>query len=247
MSTALATIAANVDILTKAEAAARSSTSFGTSFMKFTQDGEFLYGQEENTVDDTEQWAVNPLTIAKGFICWKSKEVVDELMSVCLSTQPDIIEATLSDHSPYKKKRDGWSKQMTVDMRSMETGDEVMFKSSSYGGIQAIGKLLGAVIERMKMGEEDLIPIITLSGGSYDSKEYDKEIAFPVFAIEEWLSEADLAATFDTDIPVSAASDDDPPFDVDDNKNETPAIELKTRKRSGSTAGSGRTQRKLAS
>ncbi len=135
-------------------------------------------------------------TLARGFICWKSNEVVDEQMMLVSDKGQAIQKEDLIDHGPYESDMDGWRNQAQVDMRSLESGIEMLFKTSSRGGLNGISAVSKEFANQLKLGPTDLpCPVVTLEAGSYKHKEFGK-IFFPKFLIKRWvpLSELELKA-----------------------------------------------------
>ena len=80
--TAIITKAKAKELAKQYENYADETSNLQTSFMKFTKQGSFIYGSDEKVIEDTEEFAFNRSTLARGFICWKRNEVVDEQMSL---------------------------------------------------------------------------------------------------------------------------------------------------------------------
>ncbi len=174
---------------------AEETSNLQKDFLKFTKQGQFVHGTEEISVDDVEEFAVNMSTLARGFICWKSNEVVDEQMSL-VSAKGKIDKKDLIDHGPYEGDMDGWNDQAQVDMRSLESGMEMLFKTSSRGGLNAISAISKEFANQLKLGPNEMpCPVVTLEPGFYKHKEFGK-IFFPKFIIKRWvpLSELELKA-----------------------------------------------------
>ena len=165
-------------------------------FLKFTKQGQFVHGAEEKVIDDVEEFAFNMSTLARGFICWKSNEVVDEQMCLVSTPGGTIKKDDLIDHGPYDSDMDGWRDQAQVDLRSLDNGMEMLFKTSSRGGLNAISAVSKEFAGKLKLEPKEMpVPIITLEAGFYKHKEFGK-IFFPKFNIARWvaLSEVELKA-----------------------------------------------------
>ena len=101
---------------------ADETSNLQKDFLKFAKQGQFVHGTDEVIVEDVEEFAINMSTLARGFICWKSNEVVDEQMMLVSDKGQAIQKEDLIDHGPYESDMDGWRNQAQVDMRSLESG-----------------------------------------------------------------------------------------------------------------------------
>jgi hypothetical protein len=156
--------------------------------------GDWEMGAEGIVPADTDQFAVNPLSIQKGAICWKAGRPADELMFP-VGAGSEINLDDLPDHGPYEKDGDGWSEQAAVNVRDLQTGTEIVLKGSSRGFLQMIYKLSGEFANKAKTEGKagKIIPIVRLSSDSYKHDDYGK-VHTPLMEIEGWATEADLAA-----------------------------------------------------
>ena len=194
--TAIITKAKAKELAAQYDNFADETSNLQKEFMKFTKEGQFMHGSEEQVVNDTEEFALNLSTLAKGFICWKVNEVVDEQMKLVSTPGESIQKEDLDDHGPYEKEKDGWRAQAQFDLRSLETGVEMLFKTSSKGGLNAISSISKEFASKLKLLPSEMpVPIVTLEPGYYKHKEFGK-IWFPKFIIQRWvlLSEVELKA-----------------------------------------------------
>ncbi len=194
--TAIITKAKAKELAQQYEDYADETSNLQTEFLKFTKQGEFIHGADEQRIEDTEEFAFNMSTLARGFICWKANEVVDEQMSLVSVAGGVIKKEDLEDHGPYEGDMDGWNDQAQVNLRSLETGTEMLFKTSSRGGLNAISGISKEFANKLKLAPKEMpVPIITLEPGFYKHKEFGK-IFYPKFNIARWvaLSEVELKA-----------------------------------------------------
>jgi len=137
-------------------------------------------------VSEDEKWALNPGSFKKGYIGWKGGRVVGEHMQPQWSN--NVIDQSTFDHIDETSETDGWKEQHSVELKSLEDGVEVIFKTMSVGGKNAMGKLWSAVGAQMKENPQRPVPIVTLSSESYPHSQYGK-IFNPIFSIEDWVDE----------------------------------------------------------
>ena len=193
--TAIITKAKAKELAAQYDDFADETSNLQKEFMKFTKQGQFIHGIDEQVIESDEEFAFNMSTLARGFICWKSNEVIDEQMSL-VSAPGKVEKDSLTDHGPYDSDMDGWRDQAQVDLRSLDNGVEMLFKTSSRGGLNAISAVSKEFAGKLKLEPKELpVPIITLEAGFYKHKEFGK-IFFPKFNIQRWvlLSELELKA-----------------------------------------------------
>jgi len=157
----------------------------GGLFLRFTKQGEWLFGQDQDDVEEGERFAVNPMSFTNGYIGWENGAVVGEHMCSVMDGMP----CSQADLQPIEGKgqSDGWSAQLGVAMKSMD-GDEpleLQFKATSRGGKQAIGALADEIAARMEMNASSCVPVVELDTDSYKHKQYGK-IFTPVLSVVAW-------------------------------------------------------------
>lgn len=189
-----------------AAASSRSSSSDdSSSFIRMDKTGQWLYGADEIPVQDKSHWAINPQSFMEGYIAWGEGEVHGEEMAPMIGNP--VIAANLA---PTPAKR-GWEKQMgfqLVCVTGEDKGTQVVFKSSSKGGIKSIRAMLKTVVEQINLDPTAIVPHVILRNENYKHKTYGK-IFTPVFDIQTWTamesSEAPAIAE-----PEPEAQDDEP-------------------------------------
>lgn len=178
------------------QAQTSSGISGDFSFMKFTKQGEWCFGQDEIVPEEDSKWMVNP-TIYSGFISWDEATGKPNGEHMASSVQPPIIEADLPEGN--------WQPQSAIQMvctSGADDGTKVLFKTSSKGGIEAISNLAKTILMRLRddPAEECFIPVVELDNTFYKHAKYGK-IFKPVLDIVEW---SDGARLGDEDEPVAA-------------------------------------------
>ena len=93
--------------------------------------------------------------------------------------------ADLPDHG-FK-----WKEQWAVSMKCItgaDAGIEVVFKTTTVGGIRAITGLIDEVRDRILSGQHDgkVVPVVLLKKDSYPHGEYGKTW-IPVLKIIDWM------------------------------------------------------------
>jgi hypothetical protein len=177
------------------------------SFLKFDgNSGDFEYGPKDDAKEVTHGTlvAANMTTFKSGWICWVAGEAVEEIMVPILEGEPPA-EDTLTDHGPYVTyddgTADGWQEQNGIELRLMNNGELLMFKSTSKSGKRAFGKLLQdfAKIYRQKPNQ---VPVVELSAQAFEpkvgkaggpQKKIGKKFA-PILKIVDWMPVDDFEA-----------------------------------------------------
>ncbi|MEO5342197.1 MAG: hypothetical protein H7842_02465 [Gammaproteobacteria bacterium SHHR-1] len=193
--------------------------SSSKTYLKFSK-GEWMAGMEQAVIEDDEQFAVNMMELRKGFICWKDGAVAGEEMRPMIGSTP-VRKAELEEI----EDSDGWQEQTSVVLRSLDTGEEFEFKTSSHGGRSALAALVKEFTDRARRGESDVVPVVCLKTDSYKHKAYGK-IYKPLFEIQTW-----LGASAEV-VEREPGSDDDIPF----TQEEVEASDAKPKRRSRLTA-----------
>lgn len=153
------------------------------AFMKFAKGDGWVFGAEKIEVDENELWAVNPNTFMIGVIGWEDGEVVDEEMYPITAGK----RVNHDELEPIKKgEGNGWSDQISVELKHMGDGTEVIFKTSSNGGLKAMSLLADGCGDRMEANPDTPVPVCRLTSTSYRHKKYGK-IHEPVFEIDHWV------------------------------------------------------------
>jgi hypothetical protein len=183
--------------------------------LKLTTGGEWVAGVDNTRVTQT-RFAADVHGAETGFTCFLDKKVVDEMMvAVALGTK--ISQGELPNHGPYGDG-DGWRAAACIRLRSLTTGEEFVFKTTSQGGRSAIGDLLTKYAGRLAAGKGGM-PIIDLAVDRYTHKRHGL-VYRPLFRIVDWQDDADAAAvtsgeeghTSDARSLAEELGDDDIPF-----------------------------------
>ena len=193
----------------------------GFQSLKYTK-GDWSYGSSETEVTPDIEMAVNMSAYAKGWICWVDGKPVDEQMAPIVSGRK-IDRSDLAAHGPYAKG-DGWKAQHSITLKAIEEGVELKYSSSTQGGIKALKGLAAAYVAQVKSGSEDLIPIVSLSTGSYKHTSFGK-VHTPEITILGWSNDN---AIMSGDVDLESV-DDTPPFELEQPEAAAPARKRRRR------------------
>lgn len=162
----------------------------GEPILRMGRDGIWIYGADNVEVEDGSTWAINPMSLTHGFICWK---VIPEGSK----EKPELLgEETRSMFQPLPNKDSlpdyghPWAEVLSVQLKCVsgeDEGEQVLYKTSSTGGLRAMKELIGSIMEAIDKHPETPVPVVQLKSDSYPHKQYGKTY-FPVIAIENWVS-----------------------------------------------------------
>jgi hypothetical protein len=68
-----------------------------------------------------------------------------------------------------------------------DAGVEVVFKTSTVGGIKALAEVVDLIRDRLGSGKDDIAPIVLLEQSSYPHSEHGR-IWEPVFKVVGWMT-----------------------------------------------------------
>jgi hypothetical protein len=152
--------------------------------MLFKRDGNgtWAFGKKQMPPEEGSRWAANVLSCTRGYVCFGDNNKNERM---ALITQPMPDPATLPDLG-FK-----WNEQWGVGLKctnGADAGTEVIFKSTTVGGIQAVAGLIEAVRDRLNGGMHDgkIVPIVRLEKDSYQHSQYGR-VWTPLLTIVDWM------------------------------------------------------------
>lgn len=159
-----------------------SSGSSDFPFIKIDKGGDWVFGVDAIEVTDG-LWAINPNSFIEGFVAWGDGELLGEEMAPMAGTP--IIGSNLPE---IEGAKEGWQKQVGLHMVAVAgefTGQQVIYKTNSKGGVKAVREIVAKVVDQINGGDADIVPVVELQSGSYKHKVYGK-INYPVFDLDHW-------------------------------------------------------------
>ena len=179
---ALAAALANVDTSSITRRSLLPMLSF-----KREDGGVWLFGRQHTVVEDGSHWVVNPWTFMHGFVRFdNNKKAPDECLTSASANQP----LPAIEELPNKPGLE-WQEQRTVQMKCIsgtDAGREMVFKTSTVGGIDTWKDLLAAVRDWISSGQHggNVLPIVLLEKDSYQHGVHGR-VWFPVLRIIDWM------------------------------------------------------------
>ena len=168
-----------------------AATGLGGDLLKFLarQGGSWVYGKEGTDVEEGSLWAANPMSFEHGFVCWKDQKVAGEHMVGVGIAKPDQL--SLPDNGQDSKgNATKWQGQMSIKLKCTsgeDKGVEVIYKTSTVGGVSAIKALAKAVGNQINSGTLAVAPLVELEVDSYQHSDYGKMYT-PVLKVNSWVN-----------------------------------------------------------
>ena len=199
------------DLTSMASGLAASVASAGAGggsdlFCKMTRNGEFVFGAEDTEFQEGSLWAVNPGGLQHGWIAWGDAandtegQMLGERMGP--AAQPLILQTDLPE------VRGKWGKCISLHMRCTNGDDEgvqVVFKSSSSGGIKGYAALLTQIVARIQAKKPDFVAVVECLSSRYKHPKYSW-IHNPDFKVRDWMTMEGVTAAE----PEAIEQDDSP-------------------------------------
>jgi hypothetical protein len=161
-------------------------------YLKLTKGGRWLYGSDEEEVSDDSVFVFEPSSYAQGYVAWADGVLLGEFMAV--TGTKEIALADLPE-LPVKVDSEGdavkWKPQKAFALKGIEGAEEgvqLVYKTSSGGGLKAISGLLAAIVARGMAGNVEIYPEVLLDSSSYKHKikKYGT-IYTPVLTVDKWV------------------------------------------------------------
>jgi len=157
--------------------------STGTVILKMDKTGAWVYGADQDEVEDGSEWAINPFSFVHGYIAWGTAEVLGEKLTGVAQPLPELDEAP-------KGAAKGWEMQVGMSLRCVsgdDKGMEVRYTTTSVGGKKAVQAIALAIAEQVNKDESKPVPVVTLKKDHYQHKSYGK-IYTPVLNVVRFVS-----------------------------------------------------------
>jgi len=170
--------------LSNAAAHLLKATARSNPLMRYKK-GKFFIGDDEIPLG--REYFAFPREWTRGLVRWENGQIVEErLGKVADGFQiPDRNELGHTDQSAWENGKDPWARQNLLPLEDLETGEFIIFVSSSYGGKLAIEKLVNRYAREIGAGRDLGNPIIRL--GTYDRPDTEYgPIPTPKFEIVGW-------------------------------------------------------------
>jgi hypothetical protein len=180
-----------VDVILRETARANPTLRF--------KEGEYLSGEDKVALG--RECVAYPLDWTRGWVKWEDKAIVEQRMvrvadDVKLPAREDLGD---DDESLWEEGKDPWVFQNILPMDDLETGEYMIFVTSSIGGKIAIETLCNSVGRAYKAGRQFGLPVIKLDTKPFPTKFGTKPR--PHFPIVRWQDLPPLSAEMSDEIP----------------------------------------------
>lgn len=169
-------------------------TSSRDPYLRMQTDGVWVYGQDNIEVENGSLWAINIFSFKHGYASWTDhpkdprtgkqpkNEKVGEIMVGMQEAKP--IKTSLEDTGW------DWADQVSVMLKCVhgeDKGEQVLFNTTSKGGLNALAKLIDAVQKQLIDDISHPVPVVELLSDSYKHETYGKTYV-PLIEIRKWAS-----------------------------------------------------------
>lgn len=181
----------------------------GDPFLRLQGDGTWVYSAENIEVEPGSRWAVNPFSLMHGWVAWtdrpgkQANEIVGEVMVSMQSALPPEAELAKVDGTADNAH---WAQQLSFQMKCTngeDAGEQVLYKTTSVGGMNAMKKIINAIMQQLDVDTDHPVPLIELKVDSYMHKKWGKTFT-PIFDVKAWAS---LDGDEDTAEDIAAAEE----------------------------------------
>lgn len=162
--------------------------SGNSQYLRMLTDGDWVFGAEDNAVAAGTEAVINPASIEQGYSCW-SNHPKGGPKNELLGEQMYPLGAPVPSKHEMPDKGWPWGDQSSFDVKFLNGKHEntqVLYKTSSRGGINMVRTLIDAILARLEEDTVYLCPIITFGNDHYKHKSYGKTYV-PVMSIVSWM------------------------------------------------------------
>lgn len=183
-------IADSVELLKNLETtASEGGVNTDVQYMSFSgKKGIYSIGQEKREPTEGELFLVDANGFELGWMCWKGGKPVAKRMANVRGTA--IPEPDLNEFGPFDDRRgEGWSRARAISVKSLYTGEQCYFSTSSKTGVSAMASLQKTIVGQLQSGQN---PWPVVEFGADDVKINDFDVPIPVIEVDRWLSNANV-------------------------------------------------------
>jgi hypothetical protein len=148
------------------------------------KEGKFLIGEDE--IELGREYIAHVLDWTRGWVRWEDGVIVETHMARVMDDTklPTREELGHQDESRWEDGKDPVVFQNILPVEDVETGEYMLFATSSIGGKIAVEKLCNSVARTYKAGSKYGLPIIAIATTPFTTKFGTKPR--PHFPIVRW-------------------------------------------------------------
>lgn len=157
----------------------------GKPLLRLLKSGNWVYGMENEEVQAGSHWVVNVMSLAHGWACW-----VEGVGNAKNELRGEIM-VSMADPKPLRPapiSATDFNEQRSFELKCIDgtdAGAEVLYKTTSVGGMREVDGLLAKVQVALASHPEHPCPVLTLDVDSYQHTKWG-QISTPVFSVETW-------------------------------------------------------------
>lgn len=196
----------------------------GQPLLRLQKNGDWVVGSEDTLLAAGTEGLLNPLSVMAGYSCWTNRaagmgknELMGEELWGIMSGKPPV-SAMPVHHDPRTQDLCAWKDAMSADIRIIDgplKGQQLLYKTTSVGGLRVMQALLDAMIQKLDTGSEYCCPVVTLASDSYRHASYGltfvPKIDIVGWATMEGVEEEDDGAPAPVDKQIAKATPEPKP------------------------------------
>jgi hypothetical protein len=132
------------------------------------KEGNYYIGEDK--VELGHEYIAYPMDWTRGWVRWEDGLISETRMQLVADGQPKLRRDELGDldqglweaDERTGNLRDPWQEQQILPLEDLETGEYLIFVTSSVGGRIAVEKLCNFVSRQYKLSRQSGLPIIKL-------------------------------------------------------------------------------------
>ena len=166
----------------------------GTPVLRLLEDGPRVVGSEDTVIRSGTEAIVNLMSFQSGYSCWTNRqpgqgknELMGEEMWGIGAMKPPASTLPVH-HDTRTQELCQWKDAMSVEFKMLDgamKGQQVMYKTTSVGGVRAMSALLDAALAKIDEDTVYAFPIIRLASDSYNHNSYGRTYV-PMLEIVGW-------------------------------------------------------------
>jgi hypothetical protein len=151
----------------------------GKPFLRMLKSSEWVFGPSDEEVQPGSQWIVNLMTLQHGWSCWVENELKGEVMDSMANPKP--AKPAPIEGVDYKEQR-----SFELKCRNgHDAGTEVLYKTSSLGGMRAVDDLLSRIHNALMETPATPFPVLVFGSEHYEHNKYGR-IYTPILEVVGW-------------------------------------------------------------
>ncbi len=158
-------------------------------FVKFLQDGSWVFGQDNTELAKGTEVAINPLSVKSGYSSWTDYDKKDKKKNELVGEFLVPLGAPLPPKHTMKDTGWDWRDLRVVEMKVLtgpHKGTELVYSTTSDGGLRMLKAVLDQVILQIDEDPENIVPVVALDNDHYMHKQWGKTYT-PVMEIVEFI------------------------------------------------------------